>query len=135
MPERTTEPTAEVNAKWLLIMERLQVNDLAAWLRTYRTGSRATNENWRSWDSIARRIWEETRVTVTANGLRARWSDEVDAVDAGIDLSVITTREQAERAGVTAAWERARGTGAPEGPTLASDAVGPTGTEAGEHTP
>lgn len=131
MPEQTTDPNVEVNAKWLLIMDRLKTDDLAAWLRTFRTGSRATNENWRSWDSIARRIWEETRVTVTANGLRARWQAEVEAED---EPPPITTREQAEQAGVASVWERARGTGAPEGPTHASDAVGPTGTEAAEHT-
>lgn len=126
MPEKTTDPVTEVDPKWLLIMARLKVDDLAGWLRKFRTGNRASNPDWRSWEAIARKIWEETRVTVSANGLRARWSDEVDAGDLP---TTIASREDAEKAGLAAAWDKARGSVAPVGSTSASDAVGPTGTE------
>ncbi len=100
MPEQTTDPATEVDPKWLLIMERLKVNNLAVWLRTFRAGNRASNPDWRSWESIAWKIREETRVSVSANGLRSRWQSEVE------------------------------GTEAPEGPVPARDATGPTGNPA-----
>lgn len=75
MPEQTT-----LDPKWMLIQDRLGVKDLAAWLRQFR-GDKATNPEWKSWDAIARTIYDRTTVEVTAQGLRYRWSKEVDPQD------------------------------------------------------
>ena len=81
MPDQKIDPQESgLAAEWLLIMERLKVDNLAAWIAQYRRGSRADNPQWRSWESIARHIYEQARVTVSTNGLRSRWSDEVDAI-------------------------------------------------------
>lgn len=82
MPEQMIDPQESgLAAEWLLIMERLKVDDLAAWIAQYRRGDRQTNPQWRSWESIARLVKEQAGVTVSTNGLRVRWSDEVDALE------------------------------------------------------
>lgn len=99
--DHRTTSTERLSHTWLLIMDRLKVDDLPAWLAAYRRGDRTSNPQWSSWEAIARMISQETRVAVTANGVRARWSDEVDTLLAqsqsdptGAQLPDVPTRDQ-----------------------------------------
>lgn len=78
MPEQKISEE-RMSPTWLLIMDRLKVTDLAGWIAQHRRAPRGT-PGWLSWEAIARLISTQTGVPVTANGVRARWSDEVDAL-------------------------------------------------------
>lgn len=107
-------------AEWLLIMERLKVNDLAEWIADHRRGDRNSNPKWRSWEGIARLIHERTRVTVSTGGLRVRWTDAVDE---------ILSRERPD--GTRAATDAAD----PTGPAGSLGSELPAGSNRGEATP